>query len=339
VRPNLQTKSLLLTVGTNNDTVVKFLTVFADGLFGGNESCVAHPLKPAGALAMALAPDKDTEAILTIKAAIGVRNSVQDHVFEATFNLPRFASYVYISPMQIQEHKIQMPRSSATFRMAERANRIALWIGQAFLMEEKVLPATQLEALSVGFLSTRDGQPLFIILSPENGGQLQVRTESLELAADIVQDMCRYLKIDQLESVVDFPAELTNFEAVLGRVQDYYALRLKLSAEMADSSNLVKNLVVRAEDARLLNDMTIMMRMYSQLMDANRELIGDSTKRANNNTELSKNLKEVNQIIQKAARMRMGDAKTQLVDACRKAVQTNNTQQLLKLVKFGVAAK
>ncbi len=56
-------------------------------------------------------------------------------------------------------------------------------------------------------------------------------------------------------------------------------------------------------------------------------------------TQLSKNLKEVNHMIQRAARLRMGDAKTPLVDACRKAVQANNTQQLLKLIKFGVTAK
>ncbi len=82
------------------------MAVFADGLFGGNESCVAHPSKPANALAMAVQPEKDVEAVLTIKAAIGVRNSVQDHVFESTFNLPKFASYVYLSPQFIHEQKV-----------------------------------------------------------------------------------------------------------------------------------------------------------------------------------------------------------------------------------------
>ena len=39
------------------------------------------------------------------------------------------------------------------------------------------------------------------------------------------------------------------------QVDDYNAIRLKLTGEMADDSNHVKNLVIRAEDARILNDM------------------------------------------------------------------------------------
>ncbi len=96
-----------------------------------------------------------------------------------------------------------MPRSSVTFRCAERANRIALWIRPAFLLEEKTLPAPATDSLHVGFLSTRStgsndsphSSPLFIVLSAENGGQMTIRTENMELAADIVQDMCRYLKV------------------------------------------------------------------------------------------------------------------------------------------------
>lgn len=34
-----------------------------------------------------------------------------------------------------------------------------------------------------------------------------------------------------------------------------YQVRDRLSAEVADHSNLVKGLLVRAEDARLMNDM------------------------------------------------------------------------------------
>ncbi len=93
-------------------------------------------------------------------------------------------------------------------------------------------------------------------------------------------------QIDQLDSVVDFPNELSNFESILQRVSEFYAQRLKLSAEMADSSNVVKTLVVRAEDSRLLNDMKLMIQMYSNLMDTNRELLAESTKRANNNAEV-----------------------------------------------------
>ena len=39
------------------------------------------------------------------------------------------------------------------------------------------------------------------------------------------------------------------------QVEDFHAARQRLTAEMADNSNLMKSLVVRAEDARLMGDM------------------------------------------------------------------------------------
>jgi hypothetical protein len=40
-------------------------------------------------------------------------------------------------------------------------------------------------------------------------------------------------------------------------VDEYNIIRLRLTAEMADSSNLVKSLVIKAEDARILFDMCV----------------------------------------------------------------------------------
>lgn len=44
----------------------------------------------------------------------------------------------------------------------------------------------------------------------------------------------------------------------------------------------VKVYVIRAEDARLLGDMSSMRKMYTQLYSLNRKLIGDYAKRSNN---------------------------------------------------------
>ncbi|GFT23661.1 hypothetical protein NPIL_413241, partial [Nephila pilipes] len=37
-------------------------------------------------------------------------------------------------------------------------------------------------------------------------------------------------------------------------VNEYQSVRQQLSADMADNSGLIRNLVVRAEDARLMRD-------------------------------------------------------------------------------------
>ena len=46
-------------------------------------------------------------------------------------------------------------------------------------------------------------------------------------------------------------------------------------------------------------------------------------------------LKEVNQIIQKAARLRIGRSKSTVISECRNSIKTNNIHQLVKVIKTG----
>ena len=65
---------------------------------------------------------------------------------------------------------------------------------------------------------------------------------------------------------------MEEFQAVLLRVDEYNAARLRLTAEMADQSNTAKTMVIKAEDARIarLRDAAGL----SQLYTLNRELLG-----------------------------------------------------------------
>lgn len=47
-------------------------------------------------------------------------------------------------------------------------------------------------------------------------------------------------------------------------------------------------------------------------------------------------LKEVNQIIQKAARLRIGRSKATVISECRNSIKTNNINQLVKVIKTGI---
>lgn len=66
----------------------------------------------------------------------------------------------------------------------------------------------------------------------------------MELAGDVVQDIAKFFKITELESAVNFPQELEAFEEVLKRVAEYNALRVRMSADMADDSQRVKVIVL-----------------------------------------------------------------------------------------------
>jgi hypothetical protein len=56
------------------------------------------------------------------------------------------------------------------------------------------------------------------IQNVSEGGQshlrIRLQCQSMDLAAELVQDLARYFKLEELESEADFPAELQAFEEV-----------------------------------------------------------------------------------------------------------------------------
>lgn len=334
IRPNKRTKSLTLSLNTNNNTVIKLIIAESDILFE-NATWVVHPDRPTNALSFPVQMEKYVTTEIKIKAVVGYTSSTQDHVFELTHTLPRFAPFILTRPRTMN---VSLPTSSVVFNTSERVGRVKLWINESFNVDEttskETLSITN-DTLQATFLNIKSDLPLLIKVTPDNGGQVHVRCDDMELAGEIVQDMCRYLKIEHLESVADFPTEMKAFGDVLQKVEDHNTTRLRLSAEISHRANIIKNLVIRAEDARILNAARLMKDKYSELFDLNQELIGEYTKRANNHAELLKSLKEVNHMIQKAANLRMGQHKKKVVGSCRKAIKLNNIHALLKIIKVG----
>ena len=131
------------------------------------------------------------------------------------------------------------------------------------------------------------------------------------------------------------PLPLSYPPQVIKRVAELNSLRVRMAADMADDSQKVKALVVRAEDSRLMTDMETMRRAYSDLFASNNSLIGGYNNRASSHEALLSALKEVNQMIQRAANLRVGAAKTRVVNDCRQAVKSNNMSSLFRIIRQG----
>lgn len=97
-------------------------------------------------------------------------------------------------------------------------------------------------------------------------------------------------------------------------------------------------MVVRAEDARLMTDMETMGRAYTDLYSLNNQLIAGYNNRAQTHEALLNALKDVNQMIQRAANLRVGTAKTRVINDCRVAVKANNMQALFRIIRQGYDA-
>mmetsp|Transcript_67003 Transcript_67003/g.160556 ORF Transcript_67003/g.160556 Transcript_67003/m.160556 type:complete len:716 (+) Transcript_67003:81-2228(+) len=315
---------------TSNYSVIRAVAIFAEHLFDG-EACMLHPQPPSNNVIVQIAPSKDIQTMMHIKAMAGLSsNSVQYHVFELNYIMPKFAMYHYADSHQLTKK----PVGYCEFALSERASRVWNWLQKSFLGidQQGGDKATHFE---VSFISLRTGDPLLISFAAAQGGKVTIRTDDLEVAGEMVQDLAGFLQMTELESTAHFPEEMEKFKQVLMKVDEYNAVRLKLTAEMADSSNLVKALTVKAEDYRMLSDMTHLKKIISSLQQTNQDLIAEYTKRANNHQQLLGELKEVNMMIQKASKLRVGNAKTRVVAACRQAIKKNNIHELFQIIKTG----
>lgn len=318
--------SVEIAVATNNETIIRTVMIFAEGIFEG-ESHVVHPLQASlrNNLVIPVVPPKDMPVDLHIKAFVGTKTSSQFHVFELTRQLPRFSMYI-LYPGDVPE-----PSSSVQFHINERINRVVLWINQSFLLLEEVEAKNGL--LDVAFQSLRTQTPL--VIKMQQDGNVTIKTDDMDLAGEVIQSMATFLKIEDLQTTAEFPTRMEELNNILVKVDEFHAAGQKLTAEMADHSNLIRSLVVRAEDARLMGDMKNMRRGYMELFDLNRDLVNGYRIRCNNHTELLSCLKIVNQTIQKAGNLRVGKHKAHMISSCRQAIKNSNMSALFKIIKAG----
>ncbi|XP_032139812.1 Bardet-Biedl syndrome 2 protein isoform X2 [Sapajus apella] len=325
-----QTAHTEVCISTSNDTIIRAVLIFAEGIFAG-ESHVVHPSihNLSSSIRIPIAPPKDVPVDLHLKAFVGYRSSTQFHVFELTRQLPRFSMYALTSLDSASE-----PVSYVNFTIAERAQRVVVWLSQNFLLPEDT--HFQNAPFQVCFTSLRNGGHLYIKI--KLNGEITINTDDIDLAGDIIQSMASFFAVEDLQVEADFPVYFEELRKVLVKVDEHHSVHQKLSADMADHSNLIRSLLVRAEDARLMRDMKTMKSRYMELYDLNRDLLNGYKIRCNNHTELLGNLKAVNQAIQRAGRLRVGKPKNQVITACRDAIRSNNINTLFRIMRGGTAS-
>ncbi|XP_015781613.1 Bardet-Biedl syndrome 2 protein homolog [Tetranychus urticae] len=325
--------SVDLTLQTTNETIIRMVVIFAEGIFKG-ESHVVHPPESevSGTLNIPLRPPKDMPIDLHIKSIVGYKGSYHFHVFELSRHLPRFSMYALRKNTNFPESS--KPKGWVNFNLGEKVSRICLWLNRNFLLVEEF---EYLENLDVTFISLRDNK-LLIFEMDGKSGSFTIRTNSMEIAGQVVQSLAvEYLNLPDLSSTVDFPGEIENLKKLITKVEEMQSVRASIDADIAENSVAVRSLVVRSEDARLLREWKMVKQLYMDLNVLNRELIHEYQIRSHNHQDLVDSLKQINVIIQKAANLRVGPSKTKIVQLCRLAIKDNNLNSLARIICRGEA--
>ncbi|CAF0848460.1 unnamed protein product [Rotaria sp. Silwood1] len=312
---------------TSNHTIIRVVTIFAEGLFKG-ECLVVHPAASQvhESIAVPIIPPRDAPIDLHIQIFVGLKSSTLFHVFELARPLPIFSMYLLIENSSDRE-----PKGFVTFYINERIPRVLAWINHDFLLAQEYAPNAA--SLYVTFLAVRNDSKL--IIKMQQNGQVTIQTDDMELAGNIVQSMGKFLNIEDLQTTGDFPQELEMLQKVFTQIEEYQVARQRISSDMAEHANIIRSFLIRAEDARLLGDISVMKQNYIDLINLNRDLIHGYKIRCTNHEELMKNLRFLNQIVQKAGNLRIGKYKTIAINQCREAIKANNAQLLIKTIKTG----
>jgi len=322
----------VLHLSTSNASLVKGIVVFGEGIAWGaplgapSDSHATILEVPTPTLEVNFLPQRDVATTLQIRVLVQAFSSPSYHVFDLEHTLGRFAAYL---PQSQAVSPGIVPKSGVTARVDFHRSTFEQWSRNRFDVD----PTTHSGGAStITLTSVRDEAITELALKP---GELSIRTASMEVAGDLVQDLCLFIGIEELESKAAFPGEVDGFRGILEKVGEYNTTRQRMATDVADQSNLVKELVARAEDARILSDMQSLRRVYRHLGGVNRDLLIEHTKRKDNHSRLMDALREVNSIIQRGARLRMGASKTRVVQACRDALKKNDVQTLIDIIVQG----
>nr|CAH8822766.1 unnamed protein product [Trichobilharzia regenti] len=281
VFPNKSCVNLM--VGTNNDTLLRCVILFAEGIFQG-ESYVLHPpenTQSATSYTFELRPPKDVSVDVFIKAYAMPINKRPDqdsyYLLASTHVLPQFCLYRFLS----QNPKLDYPdeleglRSGVFLQVHDRPERLAIWLNNNFIIEPKITIIDQ-SSVSVLFEELRPANPdnlnehntpnpksdvvdiqnqcnlkRLLYITMTNKGEITIKTENIELASNLVQSLARHFGIKELSSTCDFPKIFGILEELIEMSNAYSSTQQQVLVDMTSKSDTIKNLIVRAEDYRL----------------------------------------------------------------------------------------
>ncbi|XP_076230796.1 BBSome complex member BBS2 [Calliopsis andreniformis] len=304
--------------------------VFTEGVFDG-ETLVVHPSRPMGELEIELRPAKNTPVDIHVKVCVGPAGADLLQVFEMTRQLPRFCMYEVIErPPQIAE---DFGRSSVIAEFAERPQRIALWLNQSLILPEEFEIKEDGAGIELWLRGMRDSK--IHCFMADTTGKVTIQTEDSTFAGDIIQSLAMYLGVRELSSEVMFPMEEQKLLDALERTKDLKEIDARLQAEAASETTLMKSIIIRLEDARILENIDEMKKRLVQLKNVNVDLIKEHEIRMKSYRELIANLKELNSGVQRIARLRIGKSASNTVAHCRAAIQEENAKAFTIAMRHG----
>ena len=325
-----------LIIESSENTVIKMVIIQSEQIYKG-ETMVKYPNKETNKVIIQIKTKKDMNINLHIKALVGKSYFLDDYqVFEFNKIIPKYCFYILLrDDISYKNDVVQ----GISFRFNERIERLILWLETFFNIPKKELETYRPNenTYNIRFMSLRTDKILQISVKNEKENILEISTEEMELCGNIFQDMCTYFNITDLDTNINYKKIVNKYSENINRISELDQTRNQYNINMTEIIQLIKDLFVKAEDNRLLDNIKDFKDYFRKINVKNLELLDEYEKRTKAYEQLISDLKVVNEIIQIFSNLKAGKYKNEVVNQCRNCIRKKNYNLLLKILSTGNA--
>lgn len=189
--------------------------------------------------------------------------------------------------------------------------------------------------MKVRFYNWYQQEEMELIFSQKQG-LVEIHCDCLKTLGDIVQDLVNYVGLKDLNTELHFPQQKEKIKQLLASVERLSQAKVSISSDMAESINVIKFLLVKAESARQVTCMNSLRKTYAEVMEQNRSLVVEIDKKNMNTKTLSEAMKSVGNFINQIANIRYGKSKNLVITKCRQAIKKKNFPVIIEIMANGV---
>ena len=336
LQSNNEFKCADLIIESSENTIIKMVIIQSEQIYKG-ETMVKYPNKETNKVIIQIKTKKDMNINLHIKALVGKSYFLDDYqVFEFNKIIPKYCFYILLrDDISYKNDVVQ----GISFRFNERIERLILWLETFFNIPKKELETYRPneDTYNIRFMSLRTDKILQISVKYEKESILEISTEEMELCGNIFQDMCTYFNITDLDTNINYKKIVNKYSENINRISELDQTRNQYNINMTEIIQLIKDLFVKAEDNRLLDNIKDFKDYFRKINVKNLELLDEYEKRTKAYEQLISDLKVVNEIIQIFSNLKAGKFKNEVVNQCRNCIRKKNYNLLLKILSTGNA--
>lgn len=312
-------------------TVIHSVIIMSEQIYKG-ESYVKFPSRETNKVVIQIKTKKDMQINLHIKVLVGKSYYLHDYqIFEYNKIIPKYCFYILLrDEIEYKDELIQ----GVSFPFNERIERLILWIEMNLNISKKELESFKIgeTEYKIRFNSLRTDKILQISVKDNT---LSIFTEEIELAGNILQDMFEYFKLKEFNTSINYTEVVKSFTSTIDNIQRLDNERNQYNINMTEIITFIKDLYVRAEDNRLIDNIQNFKDYFRKINLKNMELLDEFEKRSARFEELINDLKKINEIIMTFSNLKVGRFKNEIVNQCRNCIRKKNYKLLIKIISTG----